>query len=378
LKNIISLKKRKLTTIFSIVFGFILVLVGVLIYFSPGKPEPFLHKNGKVLTGSISEKTFVTIGGICQGMFIKSKNKNNPVLLFLHGGIPEYFLTQKYPTGLEDSFTIVWWEQRGSGLSYNSDIPKETVNSEQMINDAVELTNYLRHRFGKEKIFLMAHSGGTFFGIQTAAKHPELYYAYIGVAQISNQVQSERLAYEYMLKQYKTKKNRKMVRKLESLSLIDSIPDAYLKVRDKAMHELGIGTTRDMKSIITGIFVPSLTCKEYTLSEKINMWRGKAQSGVSSLWDEILATDLIYKVPKLDIPIYLFSGVYDYTASYTLTKEYFDRLNAPIKGFYTFENSAHSPIFEEPALVKEIIENDVLNGKTDLSDTGLEEFQNKR
>ena len=133
-------------------------------------------------------------------MFITGKNINNPVLLFLHGGMPVLFLIQKYPTGLENYFTVVFIGEQNvrSGLSYNANIPKETLNADQMINDAVELTNYLRNRFGKEKIYLMAHSGGTFFGIQTVAKHPDLYHAYIGVAQISNQLESERLAHNYM------------------------------------------------------------------------------------------------------------------------------------------------------------------------------------
>jgi len=95
----------------------ILVLVGVLLAFSPGKPVPFLDVNGSPAVGSISEKVFVQIGGVKQGMFIKSKDVKNPVLLYLHGGMPEYFLTRKYPTGLENYFTVVWWEQRGSGLS---------------------------------------------------------------------------------------------------------------------------------------------------------------------------------------------------------------------------------------------------------------------
>ncbi len=116
---------KVLAIVFAIVLGLLLILVVVLLFYSPGKTEPFLDKNGKVLAGSISEKTFVTIGGIRQGMFIKSKNKKNPVLLYLHGGIPDYFLTRKYPTGLEDYFTVVWWEQRGSGLSYSTNIPED-------------------------------------------------------------------------------------------------------------------------------------------------------------------------------------------------------------------------------------------------------------
>ena len=53
-------------------------------------------------------------------------------------------------------------------------------------------------------------------------------------------------------------------------------------------------------------------------------------------------------MPELDLPVYFFEGIYDYTCSYTVAKDYFEKLKAPVKGFYTFEHSAHSPIFEEP------------------------------
>ena len=355
---------------FSILLACILILVGVLQLWSPGKPTPFVDENGSPLVGSISEKIHVNIDGVEQGMFIKSKDATHPVLLYLHGGMPEYFLSLQYPTGLEDYFTVVWWEQRGSGISYSADIPPETITLEQMISDTLEMTNYLRHRFGKEKIYLMGHSGGTFIGIQAAARAPELYYAYIGVAQMSNQLKSERLAYEYMLQQFKESGNTKMVRKLEEapVTMTDGTPDAYRALRDPAMHSLGIGTMHDMNSVITGIFLPSLTSREYTLGEKVNMWRGKSRSGVAPLWDDFLATDLSKDVTELSIPVYFFEGIYDYTCSYTLAKEYFDQLKAPIKGFYTFEQSAHSPLFEEPERFIEIMVNDVINSNVNLAD----------
>ncbi len=146
-------------TIIPILLAFMLILVGLLQLWSPGKPEPFLDENGSPLMGSISEKDFVNINGVLQGMFIKSKDATHPVLLYLHGGMPDYFLTQRYPTGLEDYFTVVWWEQRGSGLSYSAGVPPETITAERLISDTLELTNYLRNRFGKEKIYLMGHSG---------------------------------------------------------------------------------------------------------------------------------------------------------------------------------------------------------------------------
>ena len=346
----------------------LLIIIGVLLVLSPGKTQPFLDKNGHVITGSISEKVFVTINGVKQGMFIQGKDSTKPVLLYLHGGIPDYFLTKKYPTGLEELFTVVWWDQRWAGVSFNPDAANDSITLQQLISDTKEVTNYLRKRFGQNKIYLMGRSGGSCIGINVAAQAPELYHAYIGVGQMSNQFKSEKMAYAYMLKEYKNLGNEQMVRKLESSPVTDSIPYSYLKLRDEAMHSIGIGTTRNMRSIVTGIFIPSLICKDYTLSEKINLWRAKAQAGVHPLWNKIITTDLTEQVPKLDIPVYFFHGTYDYTVSYPLAKEYFMKIKAPLKGFYTFEKSAHSPIFEEPVRMKQILLEDVLKGSNSLAD----------
>jgi pimeloyl-ACP methyl ester carboxylesterase len=349
----------------------IVIMVGVLQVWSyPGKPKPFVDDNGSPLANSISEKVFVEINGMKQGMFIKSINDKNPVLLYLHGGMPDYFLTEKYPTGLEEHFTVVWWELRGSGISYRADIPAETMTLEQMISDTLEVTNYLRQRFGKEKIYLMGHSGGTFIGIQAAARAPELYYAYLGVAQMSNQLKSEKLAYDYMLQRFRENGNTRMVQKLEAapVTMTGGTPDAYRALRDPAMHSLGIGTIHEMDSVVTGLFIPSFQSPEYTFSEKLHTWTAKAKSGVALLWDDMLATDLSQEVTDLDIPVYFFEGIYDYTCNYTLAKDYFEKIQAPVKGFYTFEQSAHSPLFEEPEKMQKILQEDVLVGGNHLAD----------
>lgn len=350
----------------SFLLACILIPVGLLLAWSPGKPKPFLGEDGKVLASSISEKIHISINGVEQGMFIESMNQANPVLLFIHGGpgMPEYFLTRSYPTGLEGYFTVCYWEQRGAGLSFSSDIPSETLTGEQLISDTLEVTNYLRKRFGQEKIYLMAHSWGTFIGIQAAARAPEMYKAYIGIAQMSQPLESEKLAYKYMLEQYTIAGDKRMVQGLEKFPITEMniVPNSYRSLRDEAMHKLGIGTMHNMKSVISGIFLPSWKCPEYTLREKLNIWRGKCSAYSTNMWNQMIATDLTAKVPKLDIPVYFFHGIYDYTCSFTLAKGYFEKLQAPLKRFYIFEQSAHSPLFEEPEKMQHILQKDVLAG----------------
>ncbi|GAA1750926.1 alpha/beta hydrolase [Kocuria aegyptia] len=332
---------------------------GLLLWWSPGTTEPFLDANGHRLPGSISQKLSVSINGVQQGMVIRGNDATNPVLLWVHGGpgMPDYPLTQQYPTDLEDLFTIVWWDQRGAALSYDSDIPPDTMTIEQFIDDTHEMSDYLRERFHQDQIYILGHSWGSFIALQAAARSPERYKAYLGMAQMVYQLESEKIAYDYMLAAYRERGDTDMVRQLEAspVTMTRGTPEGYLKVRDTAMHQLGIGTTHDMKSVITGVFLASWQFRGYTMQEKVNLWRGRAFSRSFGLWDQVIRIDLRQTVPALEIPVYFLEGKYDYTCVTSLARDYFEQLQAPVKGFYVFDNSAHSPILEEPSEAHRIL-----------------------
>jgi len=347
-------------------------LVRVLLWWSPGTSEPFLDATGHRIPGSISQKLSVPINGVEQGMVIRGKDASNPILLWVHGGpgMPDYPLTQQYPPGVEDLFTVVWWDQRGAALSYHSDIPPETMTIEQLIDDTLAVTDYLRRRFHQDRIYILGHSWGSFIALQAAARSPERYKAYLGMAQVVHQLESEKIAYDYMLAAYRERGDTEMVRKLEAapVTMTGGTPDAYLKVRDAAMHKLGVGTTHEMESVITGIFLESWRFRGYTLQEKVNLWRGRAFSQSFGLWDQLIRVDLRTTVPALQIPVYFLAGKFDYTAATSLARNYFQQIQAPRKGYYEFDNSAHSPLLEEPQEGRRILEQDVLAGTTALAD----------
>lgn len=377
-KNRFNLK-RMVTLMIAIVIGFFFVTICVLLIISPGKPKPYLDNNGNSILGSISEKVFITIGGVKQGMFIRSKNISNPVLLYAHGGpaFPNYFLIDKYNPELEDYFTVCYWEQRGGGLSYSSEVKVLSMNFDQLASDAIDVTNYLRKRFGKQKIHMMAHSGGTPIALLAASRNPKLYHTYIAMAQITNQKKSEKIAYKYMLDYYTKAENQKRMKEMKEYKVLESdsniLPFFKSKLRDQAMHELGIGTMHKMKSVFLDIFLPVWTCRAYTLSEKVNIWKSRFSFlPKTNLINELLENDFSNNIQELDIPVYFFIGKFDMTVNIDLSRVYFLKLKAPLKGFYTFENSAHSPLFEEPVRVRQIIENDILKGEISLADTASE------
>ena len=301
-------------------------------------------------------------------MFIMAKNDSKPVLLFLGGGpgIPAYCMEQQYPTGLANEFVVCYVEYRGTSLSYHPDIAPETMTTAQYIADVVGVTKYLRTRFGQDKIYLMGHSFGTYIGLQTASRHPEFYHAYLAMAQITHQAESERIAYRYMREQYRSAGNGKMVKKFKNYPMLTS-DEAYQSyftssLRDTAMHELGVGTMRNMNSVITSLFWPSLRCRVYTPAERIRIWRGKAFARATSVVADSARFNAFADVPALPIPIYFLAGIHDYTCHYSLQKAYCEQIQAPLKGFYTFAHSAHSPLFEEPEKALSILAEVIAKG----------------
>lgn len=127
-----------------------------------------------------------------------------------------------YPTNLADDFVVCYFEYRGTGLSYHSDSIADDMTTERYLSDIIEITDYLRNRFKKEKIYILGHSFGTYAALMTVQKYPERYYAYIAMFQICNQKESEYLAYDYMKQQYEKMGNQKMVKQFEAYPIRDS------------------------------------------------------------------------------------------------------------------------------------------------------------
>ena len=353
----------------------ICIIIATFLILPPslGKMPLFYDENGNVLMGSISERTYLNVEGVDLGLFITGKDVTNPVLLFLAGGpgIPEYLLEQEYPTHLTNEFVVCYIEYRGTSISYHSNMKSEQMTTKQYISDVVHVTKYLQERFVQEKLYLLGHSFGTYLGLSVVNQYPELYYAYVAMSQITNQPESEKIAYQYMINEYRKAGNNRMEKKFEAYPIFtsDKILKEYSKsfLRDQAMHKLGIGTTRDMHSITTGLILPSLRSKIYTPIERFQIWKKRGfinASPVATDWKTFNAFD---EITSIQIPVYFLGGIYDYTCCYSLQKDYYEVLKAPIKGFYTFNNSAHSPLFEEPEKTINILIKDVLRGSNTLS-----------
>lgn len=181
------------------------------------------------------------------------------------------------------------------------------------------------------------------------------------MAQIAHQLRSEIIARDRMFEVYRVRGDTRMVARLEAaqLSMEAGTSPEWLRLRDAAMHGIGAGHMHDMDSVVTGIFLPMWRVRAYTIAEKINSWRRKLWSR-PFFWDDLIRDDLGERLTEFEVPVYFFVGAHDLTANPELSRAYFDRIEAPVKSFYVFENSAHSPLFEEPERAIKILLRDVM------------------
>ncbi len=198
--------------------------------------------NAKIATeNAIQESTYIEIGGIEQYLQIRGEDSGNPVILWLHGGpgFPLTYLNYRYQPGLEKEYTIACWEQRGCGRTYYRSGSNEQLNIELLLADMDEIVDYLRERFGQEKIIIMGQSWGTALGVDYINRYPQKVAAYIGVGQVTNFAQGKIYAAECAMEKATEKGNTKDVKLLESgieqikqLTADDRVEQPYIESLD--------------------------------------------------------------------------------------------------------------------------------------------------
>ena len=334
--------------ILNILLGVLIFLLAVVIVWaliSNGKIREYADEDG------ISDKFVMEINGANQGFFINGRDIDNPILLLISSGpgTDDYFLTERFDDmHLDDIFTVVYWDYRGMGIAYDSDIDPASITTEVLIEDTKAVTDYLKKRFEREKIYVMGFSGGTHIGIMAAEKYPEDYYAYIGMAQVvTDSTERDKLMYEFMKDEFTRRGDKSRLKKLDELVTFEGdemhCKDWYDFVY--LLHEAGGGTTHN-ESELTGITIPIIMSHCYTISEKIKYIRGMKMYRTTTLDSELENFDYREDKTEFEIPIFFLSGEYDYNCPWPLVEGYCDKITAPDKGFYLIKDAAHSPLWE--------------------------------
>lgn len=309
-------------------YGWLAVLFSILVAggASADCPDTAPYKKSRDVIGDLErittasgtqESYTVNAGGIDQWLNVRGEDKANPIIVFVHGG-PASPLTPaiwQFQRPIEEYFTVVNYDQRGAGKTYKEADPetvKGSLHIARYVDDAIEIAEYVRHKYHKEKLILMAHSWGTVIGFMAAQKRPDLFYAYIGIGQVINTRDNERVSFDYGLDQAKKHNNAEAVRELESIAPYPG---------DQPITRERIVTARKWAQFYGGLTADRDSSKYFF------------DAGLLS--------------PDYE-PVVMFMGRHDYTTPTEQTAAWLARIKAPAKQAVWFEHSAHMIPWEEP------------------------------
>ena len=316
----------------------------------PGYTRSIKDPHGNSLRGSIASLEKVILGGAEQWILLRGEDTTKPVMLFLHGGpgTSHMGLLRKYTRELERHFVVVDWDQRGAGKSYAAIYPNAAMNIPQFVSDACELSEMLRIRFHQDKIYIVGHSWGSVIGVLAVQKRPELYYAYIGIGQVANMLESERCSYTWTLEQAEKNHDGGTVKKLNEMGMPPYTGDWQKKFMRQRRYLASYGgeVHGNSKGAFPLVLGGVVSASEYNLLDRVNFFRG-IFSSVRLLGPELMTVNLNEQAPSLKVPIYFLLGKHDYEAAFVQAEQYFRNVEAPTKELIWFENSAHMLNFEE-------------------------------
>jgi pimeloyl-ACP methyl ester carboxylesterase len=306
---------------------------------------PFRTSRGDILAGSIAEIGYQRLGGVNQCVMIRGESLSNPPLIILHGG-PGFSDTpffRRFNRTLERHFTIVYWDQRGVGKSFDPKISKSSMTVEQFIADLDQLVHIVLMRTAKSKVAIFGHSWGSVLGVLYSARFAQNVSAYIGCGQYGDWSAAESASYAFAVAEAERLNKRKALKELADIGPPPYSASSLLAERtwlQRFEGQLRPGALWNMARTILGE-------PESSIFDLPNVVRG-FQFSLHAMWAEVSRLNLHELAPSLQIPVFFMLGRRDHWVPPETSVAYFDALTAPFKKLVWFEESGHEPFADEP------------------------------
>lgn len=285
---------------------------------------------------SIAELFELEVNGDAQYLLARGVDRKQPVILFVHGGpgMPAMFLAHDFQRDLEKQFVVVHWDQRASGKSFKATADQAQLSISLLLSDMDVVVDFLRRSLSADRLWIVGHSHGSYLGALYARRHPEKVCAFVGTGQVADESGSgrARAIQEEFLRS-----------RLEGLGL-----DPDTAIDDSNLEELLFMTGSELygETSFSPLLISGLMAPEYSLFDALNIASGSSFSSQSMVYD--MPRDLLTSEWQFDVPVAVIMGLHDMVTPTQLSREYYDRIEAPTKAWYVFEETSHFPHFEQP------------------------------
>lgn len=300
----------------------------------------------------ITDKQFVTLGGVEQYVEIKSSSASNPVLLFIHGGPawPQTPQLRYFNDELSEHYSLVIWEQRGAGKSFEKDSIPNILSLDQIVKDGHELTNWLKAKFNTKQIFLAGYSWGSLVGVELANQYPQDYIAYIGIAQLINMDIGMKISRTWLREQATLHNDTIAISQIDSLEIAENYDDKL----DRFFKQWLLLNKYNGAVYLTESEAKVEKAMAYYKDYRDYDWFAVWEKSSKRLQGDMFGAD-IRNITSLQIPVFLLEGRHDWNIPSTLAEHWLITLEAPKKGLFWFEQSGHGPLEEEPEKFNQVM-----------------------
>lgn len=298
----------------------------------------------------IEEGQFVQIGALEQWIQLRGEYRDNPVLLILHGG-PGIAFSAFAPRfrSWEYDFTLVHWDQPGAGktASRNGLTSTDTLTIEGMVQDGIEVAEWVLEHLQARKLILFAASWGTILGTLMVKRRPDLFWAYVGAGQFVDGKQGEALGYELALERAKKLLDGKTLQALEAIGPPPYPDQKTFLAERQALGKVSTETFPRMRDLLSA----TLLSPGYSLKDAYAWFRG-VQTSSARLLEPILTYDARQLGTTFETPLFFFQGTLDLYTPAKAVSEYVATLQAPHKELLLWEHEGHLTFLTNPELVR--------------------------
>jgi pimeloyl-ACP methyl ester carboxylesterase len=300
----------------------------------------------------------VPLGDTIQSIHIRGVDPSNPVLLLIQQGpaLPMINETRRFERvlGLEELFTVVYWDQRGCGRSLRTRVDPSAITVARMTDDTVSLLELLRDRFG-HATYVAGFSLGATIGARAAARRPDLVATLVAVGTDVDGVAAATSAYDFALRTARARDDRRAIRQLKSIGPPPHLTAKQFTTRARWVTNYGGLSTNETYSTFTRALVVSLVrSSAYSARDIVRIVR-RAPETRTALLPDLSTLDLLASVPELEVPVVMVQGRRDEVSPGVAAQRYAERLQAPSKQLVWFERSAHTPHLDEPVRFRELL-----------------------
>ncbi len=247
--------------------------------------------------------------------------------------------------GLEQTFTVATWDQRGTGTSYPALDPTDTLTLDSQVDDTIEVTDHLRDRFDQDRIVLMGQSWGSTLGVLAVQSAPDRYSAFVGVGQMVSQLETDRIFYDDTLA-WAEENDSALATKLRDIG-----PPPYAAMLD---YETALSYEHEVypydhsgNSEGAGGFSENFLVPEYTLTDQAHLL-GAFVDTFAALYPQLQEIDFRDTATEFEVPMFFVQGAHEADGRAELFDAWYPMIDAPTKDVVVLETSGHRPMFEQP------------------------------